>query len=65
MSNHDNKIPSSRPNLLKIAEALGGGYVLCKLFPKKKNLEQIKKKKNRKADFTVVECMCKCKNNYK
>ena len=35
-----NKIPSSRPNLLKIAGALGGGYVLGKLFPAKKNLEQ-------------------------
>ena len=31
-----NKIPSSRRNLLKIAGALGGGYVLGKLFPKKK-----------------------------
>ena len=40
MSNNDNKINPSRRNLLKIAGALGGGYVLGRLFPEKKNLEQ-------------------------
>ena len=36
----DNKVNTTRRNLLKIAGALGGGYVLGRLFPERINLEQ-------------------------